>query len=460
MPARILIVDDEKLIRWALRERLTLEGYDVIEAGDGKSAREAFRDAAPDLALVDLRLPDTDGMTLLGEMLQAWPEFPVIIITAYSSVDNAVTAMKHGAFDYVTKPFNLDELAISVRRAIDASAMSRRFSAQVREQKARFGLGNIVGESSAMRERKQLALRVARSEARTVLLLGNTGTGKDLFARAIHYESVRADKPFMNITCTALPENLLESELFGYEKGAFTDAKERKKGLFELADGGTVFLDEIGDMTPAIQAKLLRVLEDKTFRRIGGLGDISVDVRIVAATNRDLDDAMSRGVFRRDLYYRLGGMPIVLPPLAERTGDIPLLAQYFLAQCNHEFHRGFSAITPAAIEKLERYPWPGNVRELRNVIERAVLLGTADVIAPADLELGRPQAGAAAQEVAENEIRLPSGGVDLGEVEKSLIRQALDRTQWNQTHAAALLGISRDQVRYKVEKYGLKHDAP
>jgi DNA-binding NtrC family response regulator len=455
MPACILVVDDEKLVRWSLRERLALDGYEVLEAPDGKAAKTIIEDEAFDLALVDLRLPDTDGMSLLKEILRVSPELPVIIITAYSSVGNAVEAMKNGAFDYITKPFNMDELAIAVKRALETSAMTRRLSAQVREQKTRFGLANVVGESQVMIELKRLAQKVARSEARTVLLLGKTGTGKDLLAGAIHYESSRADKPFMNITCTALPETLLESELFGHERGAFTDAKEQKKGLFELADGGTVFLDEIGDMTPGLQAKLLRVLEEKTFRRIGGVTDITVDVRIIAATNRNIEEAMNENAFRRDLYYRLGAMPISLPPLCDRTEDIPLLADFFLARCNKEFHRGFKGIAREALDKLRAYEWPGNVREFRNVIERAVLLGTGDTITAGDIELGRP--GIDRSEKVEREgIRLPPKGIDLAEVEESLIQQALERTNWNQTHAAALLGLSRDQIRYKVEKYSLR----
>jgi len=448
-------VDDENLIRWSLRERLKLEGYEVVEAADGATAQRRFQEQSLDLALLDLRLPDTDGVTLLRDVHAVQPDLPVIIITAFSSVDGAVEAMKCGAVDYIMKPFNMDELALTVKRALDTAAMQRQAATRASEQKARFGLANVVGRNPRMVEIKNLVQRIARSETTTVLLLGESGTGKDMIARAIHYESNRVDKPFVNITCTALPETLLESELFGYEKGAFTDARSLKKGLFEFADGGTVFLDEIGDMRPALQAKLLRVIEDRAFKRIGGTEDITVDVRAIAATNRDVDEAMRTGRFREDLYYRLSTLPIHIPPLRERREDIPLLANHFLQAYNEEFHHAFRQILPEAMDKLCAYHWPGNVRELRNVIERAALLGAGEVVTPEDIVLGRSALqGAASAET--HLVRLPPQGCDLEEVEKDLIRQALERTQGNRTRAAELLGITRDQVRYKIEKHGLE----
>lgn len=455
MAERILVVDDEKLIRWSLRERLSAEGYEVIEAADGAAARKLIDDEAPDLALFDLRLPDTDGMTLLRQARERAPELPIIIITAFSSVDSAIEAMKSGAADYLTKPFNMDELVLVVRRVLETSSLRRGHAARVNEQKAEFGIDNIVGQSPAMLELKSLVCKIARSEMATVMLLGETGTGKDLVARAIHYESPRSANPFMNITCTALPETLLESELFGHEKGAFTDAKARKKGLFEWADGGTVFLDEIGDMTPGLQAKLLRVLEDKTFRRIGGTADVTVDVRIVAATNRDLEKALEEGAFREDLYYRLSTMPVILPPLRGRPGDIPLLAAHFLERSSREFHRPAKRIAEDALEKLSVYDWPGNVREFRNAIERAVLLSGDEIIRAEDVIVGRTAIGSAAGKADEG-IRLPEGGCIMADVEKTLLEQALERTGGNQTQAASLLGLTRDQIRYKIEKHGLK----
>jgi transcriptional regulator with GAF, ATPase, and Fis domain len=290
-------------------------------------------------------------------------------------------------------------------------------------------------------------MRVAKSPASTVLLTGETGTGKDLAAKAIHYNSDRAGRAFLNITCSALPEQLLESELFGHERGAFTDARQQKRGLFETADGGTIFLDEIGEMTPGLQAKLLRFLEDKSFKRVGGLADIRVDVRVVAATNRDLEKEVKSGKFREDLFYRLQVMPIVLPPLRERRGDVVLLAGYYIDRFNREFRKKIRGLTPAAAALLEQYQWPGNVRELRNAIERAMLLVDRDHLEPADFSLTRT--------LTPVEFMLPAEGVNLDEVERQLLVQALERSHGNQTHAAQLLGINRDQVRYRIEKFGL-----
>lgn len=324
MAERILIVDDEKLIRWSLGESLRKAGYDVAEAEDGQSAETALRQGGIDLVLLDLRLPDMDGLSVMRRLHESLPGLPVIIITAYSSVAGAVEAMKCGAADYITKPFDLDELLIVVRRVMEHASIRQRLSRHAAEQKARFGLANVIGQSPPMEAVKELVRRVARGGSAGVLLLGESGSGKDLIARAIHCESDRAEGPFVNVTCTALPENLLESELFGYEKGAFTDARTMKKGLFEIAHGGTMFLDEIGDMPPALQAKLLRVLEEKAFKRIGGTQDIHVDARIVAATHRDLEEAIRTGRLREDLYYRLSAVPIHIPPPARPSvGSAP-----------------------------------------------------------------------------------------------------------------------------------------
>jgi transcriptional regulator with PAS, ATPase and Fis domain len=299
-----------------------------------------------------------------------------------------------------------------------------------------------------MKAAKALLVRIANSPASTVLLAGETGTGKDLAAKAIHYNSDRAAKPFVNITCSALPEQLLESELFGHERGAFTDARQQKRGLFETADGGTVFLDEIGEMTPALQAKLLRFLEEKTFKRIGGLADIHVDVRVVAATHRNLEEQVAAGKFREDLFYRLQVMPVTLPALRERAGDIPLLVNYYIDRYNREFRKRVRGVSPDALALLEQYRWPGNVRELRNAIERAMLLADRDT-------LGVEQFSTLSRNAVAATFRLPPEGVNLEEVERQLVVQALERCGGNQTHAGALLGINRDQVRYRIEKFGL-----
>jgi len=450
----ILVVDDEKLIRWSLKERMTREGHFVREAEDGKSAAAALDAELPDLVLLDMKLPDTDGLTILKSVLDRAPQLPVIIITAYSTVDTAVEAMRVGAYDYISKPFDMDELTMTVKRALEASTLRREVTERVREEKARFGIHNFVGKSRPMQEIASLVRKVSQSQASTVLIRGESGTGKDVIARAIHFESARADKPFMNITCTALQETLLESELFGHEKGSFTDAKSQKKGLFELANNGTVFLDEIGDMSPALQSKLLRALEDRTFRRVGGSQDIKVDVRIIAATNRPLEKLIEEKKFREDLYYRLNIITIDILPLRERREDITLLVDHFLKKFATEFRKPIGDISSEALRKLETYEWPGNVRELKNAIERAVLLGSGPVISAEDLTLGRG-AAASAPDKDKKLFSLPAKGVKFDELEKDIVLQALERTNGNQTKAGELLGMTRDQIHYRMEKFGL-----
>jgi len=356
--------------------------------------------------------------------------------------------MKLGAYHYVNKPFNLDEVVLLVQKALETIELRREVKALRVTQGAEFGFDAIIGQSPAMQQIKALLARVAASPASTVLLTGETGTGKDLAAKAIHYNSDRAAKPFVNITCSALPEQLLESELFGHERGAFTDARQQKRGLFETADGGTVFLDEIGEMTPGLQSKLLRFLEEKTFKRVGGLTDIRVDVRVIAATNRDLEEEVRAGKFREDLFYRLQVMPIVLPSLRSRRGDVAQLAKWYVEKYNQEFRKRVRGLTPETIAVLEHYGWPGNVRELRNVIARAMLLVERDWLTPEDFS-ALPRGSRATT------FKLPPEGLNLEEVERDLLLQALDRTDWNQTHAGRLLGINRDQVRYRIEKFGL-----
>ena len=445
--ATLLIVDDEELVRWSLRERLRKDGYTVLESGTVASAMERLTPAV-DLVLLDQRLPDGDGLTLLRQIKESSPDTLVILMTAFSTVENAVAAMKHGAYHYLNKPFNLDDVSAVVEKALETSRLRREVRMLRGSQSRDYGFDAIIGSSSAMVEAKSLLERIAASPATTVLLTGETGTGKDLAAKAIHFNSERASKPFVNITCSALPEQLLESELFGHERGAFTDARQQKRGLLETADGGTVFLDEIGEMTPGLQAKLLRFLEDRTFKRVGGLNDIRVDVRVIAATNRSLDDEVRAGRFREDLFYRLQVMPVRLPPLRERVGDIRLLVAHYIDRYNREFRKRVRGLQPSAQAMLDQYRWPGNVRELRNAIERAMLLADNGLLGAEDFATLSKAATPAT-------FRLPPEGVDLETVERQLVIQALQRAGGNQTQAGHLLGINRDQVRYRIEKFGL-----
>ena len=446
--ATILVVDDEALIRWSLAERLKSEGYDVLEADTGRAALEKLPEGV-DLVLLDYRLPDTDGVTILRKMKEFDQDILVILLTAFASVETAVEAMKLGAYHFANKPFNLDEVATTVQRALETTRL-RREVRELRTNAARpYSLQRIIGSSPTITALRQLVAKVAVSPASTVLLTGESGTGKDLVAKIIHYTSDRSSKPFMNITCSALPEQLLESELFGHERGAFTDARMQKKGLLETADGGTVFLDEIGEMTPGLQAKLLRFLEEKSFKRVGGSVDIRVDVRVVAATNRNLEEEVAKHHFRSDLFYRLNVLPIAMPPLRAHAEDVPLLVEYLMDGFNTEFRKRVLGATPAVFTLLQGYGWPGNVRELRNVVERAMLLSEGDRLDARDFS------ALAASVSSGGEFDLPAGGVDLEDLERSLVIQALKRSGGNQTKAGTLLGLNRDQIRYRIEKFGL-----
>ena len=447
--ATVLVVDDDKVICRASKYQLSKGGYNAISANSGEECMSHLKQNDVSLILLDIQLPGMSGIETLEQIQQLNNDLPVIMMTAYGSIESAVSAMKVGAYDYLTKPVNSEVMLMKIEKALEATSYRKEIVRLRAEQEGKYSFSNIVGRSQAIREVISMADKIARSDATTILIQGESGTGKDLLARVIHCESARGDKPFMEITCTALPVALLESELFGHEKGAFTDAAMRKEGLLALADGGTVFLNEVGHMEATVQAKLLSVIEHKAFRRVGGKEEVNVDARIIAATNRDLKTAVEEGAFREDLYYRLHVLPISIPPLRERKEDVLLLAYFFLEQFSGEFGKEIGGFSEDTEEYLLDYGWPGNVRELRNMIERAVILGNENVITPQLLfpEMRR-------QELAHVTYELPRGGVDLEEIDRQLIRQALDMTGWNQSSAAQLLKLGRNALRYRMRKYG------
>jgi DNA-binding NtrC family response regulator len=453
---RILVVDDEDLIRWSLQQKLSTWGYRPLEAANAETAISLVESESPDLVLLDVHLPDKNGLEVLKAIKEWNPRAAVIIMTAYGVLEDAVSALRLGAYDFVSKPLNFEELRATIANALETVKLRQEVRHFRDRDRKRFNFENLVGESEPIRNAITLMKKVAASPATTILFQGESGTGKDLFAKAIHFYSSRADRPFLAVNCAALPENLVESELFGYERGAFTDARQQKKGLLELADGGTLFLDEIGEMPLGLQAKLLRVLEEQSFKRVGGVQDVRVDVRIIASSNRDLKRMVDEEKFRTDLYYRLNVMTINLPPLRERGDDVKLLCRHFVNEYNTRFGKNIAGLTPEAERLLSLYHWPGNVRELKNLIERAMLLeeGThigADVL-PIDVAEFTPREGDASLP----DIALPEKGTSLEKVEEELLRQALSRTRGNQTRAAKLLNISRDALRYKMKKFQLQ----
>ncbi len=446
----VLVVDDERGHRTMLRALLAQAGYRALEADDGDVAVDQVRTHPVDAVLLDLRMPRMGGIETLEALKRVRPELPVVLLTAYASVDTAVAAMKKGAFDYLTKPVD----AADLRRVLEKALEFRRLEEEVRLLRERLGerfdFSSLIGRSRPMRELFETLALVAPSDA-TVLITGESGTGKELVANAIHQNSPRRDKPFVKVNCAALHENLLESELFGHERGAFTGATAQRKGRFELAHGGTLFLDEIGDMSPATQAKVLRVLQEGEFERLGGTRTLKVDVRVIAATHRDLEAMVAEGTFRQDLYYRLSVVPVHLPPLRERPEDIPLLAEHFLRVYASKNRKPIAGFTPEAMDLLVRHAWPGNVRELQNAVERAVILCLGERITPRELP---PAVRASAPPPPEAPSAAEPGLRTLREAERELILRTLEETGGNRTRAARILGISRQTLITKLKEYG------
>jgi len=455
---KVLVIDDEKFILKSLKQHLEKEGCEVLTAESGEEGLEIYKADTPDIVLLDLNMPGISGNETLNVLKKLNSDVIVIIITAYGDIEAAVSAIKQGAYDFVEKPFELNRITVLIKKALETIHLKRKVDYFREEKHDTYSFDNIIGVSAAIRDVITLARKVSESDANTILIQGESGTGKSLLARAIHYHSPRASEPFVEVTCTAIPETLIESELFGHEKGAFTDARSAKKGLFEVADGGTIYLDEIGDIKLSTQAKLLRALEEKTFKRVGGLKDIAVNVRIIATTNKkDLEGAVREGTFRADLYYRLKVFPIFIPPLRERKEDIIPLAMHYIKRFNKEFRRNVQGISPEAEKLLADYPWYGNARELRNIIERICILEDTDIIYPEHLPSEIVNHVATAPEAGEDTsiADLPEEGLSLKEAERRLIEKALKKSQGNQTKAAVLLGISRDALRYKMQKLGL-----
>ncbi|KPJ89204.1 MAG: transcriptional regulator [Spirochaetes bacterium DG_61] len=447
MKARLLIVDDERHIREGLEKALSADGYDVELSSDGKQALERIEEGDIDLVITDLKMPNLSGEELMKEALDKFPYLPIIILTGHGTIENAVQAMRNGAYDYLTKPLNIDKLSLIVNRALENSSLKRQYRELLNQLKKRYSFENIIGKSVSMKKVFETIEQVAPSRA-NVLVYGESGTGKEMIADAIHHNSPRRDKPYIKVHCAALPETLLESELFGHEKGAFTGAIARKKGRFELANTGTIFLDEIGEISPQTQVKLLRVIQEREFERVGGEEPIKVDVRIISATNKDLKEEIERGGFREDLYYRLDVVSIHVPPLRERTDDIPLMVHKFIEEIASENNKEIEGITNGALQVLMSYKWPGNVRELRNVIESIVVLTKSKVITEQDL----PSYILAKDE--KSSIKLPAG-IDLAEAEKRFILFTLENTSGNKSKASEILQIGRKTLHRKLAEYGL-----
>ncbi|UCC41551.1 MAG: sigma-54-dependent Fis family transcriptional regulator [Candidatus Aminicenantes bacterium] len=448
---KILIVDDDKLIRWSLNQKITEWDFEVFEAENGKSGLQLAEEEMPDLVMLDVKLPDKKGTDLLEDFKRNWPELPVVMMTAFGVIDDAVTAMRRRAYDFITKPIEDTKLQNTIKNALETASLKKEIAYFKEKEKKQFDLSQIVASSRKMHQVLEMIRKIANSEASVILLHGESGTGKDLLAQAIHYLSRRRNSSYLAINCSAIPENLLESELFGYEKGAFTDAKQQKKGLVELADEGTLFLDEISTLNLNLQAKLLRFLETHTFKRVGGLKDIKVAIRVISATNQDLEEAASKEKFRKDLFYRLNVCPVYIPPLRERTDDIMPLAEYFLSHFNMKFRKNIKDFDKEAQKLLLDYDWPGNVRELKNAIERTMIFEENSYISTRYLPIRSNKDSPLFPRVSPTNVL--DKNLSLPEMEKELLIRALKKSDGNKTRAAKILSITRDTLRYKIKKF-------
>jgi len=447
----VLLVDDDESFRRVQEYQLSQAGYQVTACGDGLSALESFESHLHDVVVTDVRMPGLDGLELLARIKAVSPETPVVVVTGHGTIETAVEAMKQGAFDFLTKPFPRDHLRLTLQRALEMARLRMENRELRRAVEGRFSFQNLIGSSPAMKRLYEV-LELAAPSNSTVLVSGETGTGKELVARALHYNSARREGPFATLNCGAIPESLMESELFGHRKGAFTGAQAERKGKFESADGGTLFLDEVGEIPLTLQPKILRVLQSGEVDRIGADRPVKVDVRIVAATNRDLEVMVAERAFRQDLYYRLAVVPVRVPPLRERREDIPLLAQHFLDRMAERTERPSLRLPPEVFGLFDRYSWPGNVRELENLIERLVVMSREDIL---DISM-LPEAIMAGEVRGGHAFVLPQEGVDLEQMERDLIVQALERNDGNRTHAARDLSLTRNALLYRMQKHGLR----
>ena len=458
MKLSLLIVDDDEVMRDTLSDVLKKKGYEVSVASSGNEALSAIRKNIVDLIVLDMRLPDLDGIEVLKRVKEFDTEILVIMMTAYSDVQTAVSAMKSGAYHYINKPFELEELTLLIEKGLETKSLINEVRRLRRQQKGDYQDIHIHGTSPQIQSVKELIAMISKTQKTSVLIQGESGTGKELAANAVHYSSKRSQRPLMKINCSAIPDSLLESELFGYEKGAFTDAKATKKGLFELADGGTVFLDEIGDMKPFLQSKILRFLETQSFMRVGGEREIKVDVRIIAATNKDLETLVSEGIFRKDLYYRLKVVVVEMPPLRERPEDILLLSNLFIEENNREHGKNVKGFASEAKPFMTQYHWPGNVRELRNVVERAMILSERDLIDQEQLPF-ELRSNERPDWVTPNPNPVEfTEDMSLDAVEKIHISHVLKKLEWNKSRAAKVLGVSRATLREKIRRYSLSEN--